>query len=145
MEVTCGVYLYSSKRKKILACHATRTPKNNWSIPKGLPDAGEDYEVAALRELNEETGIELQTKNPEAYALPLVKYQKRNKWLAGFLIITLNDFADHTFVCHSWVEKKFPEVDKWEWITLDEAETKLHESQRKNIHLIRDILEKNAP
>lgn len=137
MEITCGIYLYSIPRKKILACHAARTAKTNWSIPKGLKDENEDCFTAALRELFEETGIDLQKrKDLTAHDFAMVKYQKRNKWLQSYLISVNDDFATHKFVCRSMVDNEFPEIDKWEWMSLEEAVERLHESQQKNAALI---------
>jgi 8-oxo-dGTP pyrophosphatase MutT (NUDIX family) len=143
MEVTCGIYLYSIPLKKILACHAARTAKTNWSIPKGVRDAGEESFAAALRELYEETGIDLRHKKvkPQLTFQP-VKYHTRNKWLESFLVVSEQDWNDHKFICHTWVEDRFPEIDKWEWISLEEAEIRLHETQRRNISFIRDLVKK---
>jgi 8-oxo-dGTP pyrophosphatase MutT (NUDIX family) len=50
---TCGVVV--SDGQKILLGHATRSPR--WDIPKGLAEGGETFIDAAVRELNEETGL----------------------------------------------------------------------------------------
>ncbi|HVW50999.1 MAG TPA: NUDIX hydrolase [Trinickia sp.] len=54
--ISCGVVLLDG-RGRVLLAHATET--SHWDIPKGQPDAGEAPLEAALRELREETGIEL--------------------------------------------------------------------------------------
>lgn len=139
--VTCGIYLYSTTSEKVLVCHATHSPWNNWSIPKGLPDNGETPYAAAMRELYEETGIELEKIHTvTVQPLDARKYQKQNKILESFLVVTNSDLSTHTFVCHSFTEKQFPEVDRWKWVSLDEAEKLLHESQQKNIVIIKELL-----
>ncbi len=50
---SCGVIVGDGER--ILLGHATRSPR--WDIPKGEADPGEDFAVAAIRELREETGL----------------------------------------------------------------------------------------
>jgi 8-oxo-dGTP pyrophosphatase MutT (NUDIX family) len=52
-QTSCGVIVTDGKR--ILLGHATRSPR--WDIPKGTADPGEDFTVAAVRELREETGL----------------------------------------------------------------------------------------
>ncbi|HET6224898.1 MAG TPA: NUDIX hydrolase [Bacteroidia bacterium] len=139
--VTCGIYLYCTPLKKILVCHATRSPWNSWSIPKGLPDEGEEVYAAAVRELYEETGIEIKQLHVLAtHNLEAKKYQKQNKILESFLVVTNSDLSKHPLACHSLTEMGYPEVDKWKWISLDEAESLLHEAQQKNISAIKELV-----
>lgn len=139
--ITSGIYLYSIRQKKLLVCHATHSPWNNWSIPKGLPDEGEDIYTAGIRELYEETGVELQQLNIlKTQVFKPVKYQKQNKILESVLVITDSDLSNQKFVCHSYTEKSFPEVDKWKWVSIEDAEKMIHEAQRKNLQLINELV-----
>lgn len=52
-KLTCGVVVTDGSR--LLLGHATRSPR--WDIPKGLAEPGEAPREAALRELEEETGL----------------------------------------------------------------------------------------
>ena len=140
-KITCGIYLYSTQQKKILICHATHSPWNLWSIPKGLKDTGEDPFVNAARELLEETGIDLTKISVKKIdTLPPVKYQKQNKILESFLVITNSDLSKHVLHCHSLVNDQFPEVDQWMWIDPEKIKEKLHESQSKNYDLILELI-----
>jgi 8-oxo-dGTP pyrophosphatase MutT (NUDIX family) len=42
-------------RQRILLGHATNSPR--WDIPKGIAEQGESFVAAAVRELEEETGL----------------------------------------------------------------------------------------
>ncbi|HSH67293.1 MAG TPA: NUDIX hydrolase [Bacteroidia bacterium] len=140
--ITCGIFLYSSRQNKLLVCHATNSPWNNWSVPKGLKDEGEDAYSAAIRELFEETGIDIQELNISLkHTLDPVKYQKQNKILESFLLVTDSDLSEQKFICYSLTEKGFPEVDKWKWVLPDEAAHLLHESQQKNIPIIKELIQ----
>ena len=143
--VTCGIYLYDANAKKIVVCHPTQASWNNWSIPKGLPDENEVLYTAAVRELYEETGIRLERIHIKTvHTLESKKYQKQNKILESFLVVTDTDLSTHPFVCSSKTEKGFPEVDKWKWVTLSEAIKMVHETQQRNIAGIEAFLHSNA-
>jgi len=50
---SCGVIVTDGRR--LLLGHATRSPR--WDIPKGVAEPGESFVAAAVRELEEETGL----------------------------------------------------------------------------------------
>lgn len=50
---SCGVLV--TDRQRLLLGHATHSPR--WDIPKGIADPGESHRAAAVRELDEETGL----------------------------------------------------------------------------------------
>ena len=52
-RTSCGVIVTDGS--VLLLGHATGSPR--WDIPKGLAEPGEDFRTAALRELQEETGL----------------------------------------------------------------------------------------
>ena len=147
MEYTVGIFLYDERNKKILIVHPTNGA-NHWSVPKGLKDGNEDIFTAGLRELKEETNISIgeikdYIKYVEGYTV--VKYPKRSKYLAPFLIMIDYDVTKFDLKCESMVEiegrKPFPEVDDFKWVTLDEALPLVHVTQRITILKIRKGLE----
>lgn len=143
METTCGIYLYSTTRKKILACHATKSRWNNWSIPKGLKEEDEDCFSAAVRELYEECGLKLNDISVLlTVSLPPVKYQKQKKTLESFLIVTDSALEDFEFSCKTYIRNEYPEVDKWKWIDPGKDGHLLHETQQRNIPRVLDLVSK---
>lgn len=106
--------------------------KGAWSIPKGEYLEGEDVLAAAIREFEEELGI-----NVDGDFLPLnpVK-QKSGKTVTAWAIKVqqrLSLIYSNTFSMewppHSGKMQEFPEVDKAEWFTYDEAVEKLLPAQ----------------
>lgn len=141
MVITCGVYLYNTYNRKVLVCHATHASWKQWTIPKGLKGENEEPLIAAFRELNEETGVDYKKLNIVAvYSLPPVKYQKQNKVLQSFLVVTDTNLDNYRFHCHNIPEDTFPEIDKWEWVAPDDLHKWLHESQQKNLPMIRELI-----
>jgi 8-oxo-dGTP pyrophosphatase MutT (NUDIX family) len=93
-----------------------------WDLPKGKLDNNEKSKAAALREVEEETGIK--AKLGEKICVTWHTYKqggepilKRTKW---FVMTSKND------------KKMKPQADegieKLEWLTLDEAENRLNDS-----------------
>ena len=141
MIVTCGTYLYSTTLQKLLVCHPTHSRWNNWSIPKGLMETGEDIYDVCIRELGEETGIDIAKINIiSKHQLPSRKYQKQEKVLESFLIVTDTDLSKHEYSSNLVDGKDFPEVDKWKWVTLEEAVRMIHQSQAENLPLIPGLI-----
>lgn len=140
MEITCGIYLYSTLMDKSLICHATKS-KNFWSIPKGLKEESEKVYDAATRELFEETNIDVNKIHIlKVQELPAVKYKKRNKMLESFLFVTDSDLSQIKLTCHSLVNDAYPEIDRYKWADVNEMRAMLHESQIQNIDLIEQLL-----
>lgn len=141
MIISCGIFLFDTNTFKFLICHATKARKKQWSIPKGLRDKGESSMEAARRELLEETGIDLNEIHILGiHILPPVKYQKTNKTLESFLVITDTDLSNKALHCKSMVNEKYPEIDKYQWVTIEEMPTIIHEAQVKLLDQVRKIV-----
>jgi 8-oxo-dGTP pyrophosphatase MutT (NUDIX family) len=141
MIVTCGTYLYSSKDEKLLVCHPTHSRWNNWSIPKGLMEPGEDILTVCLRELHEETGIDVKKINVVSqHQLPSRKYLKQAKSLESYLVVTDTDFSTHKYTSNLVDGKDFPEIDKWKWVDLVAAAGMLHQAQTENLVVISKLV-----
>jgi len=88
-----------------------RPRHGDWSLPKGKLDEGEDWEAAALREVEEETGLRCALEAE----LPTVDYEvggrpKRVRWWRMRVLEDLGDAA------------RDDEVDELRWVTREEAE-----------------------
>jgi 8-oxo-dGTP pyrophosphatase MutT (NUDIX family) len=139
--ITCGTYLYSVNERKLLVCHPTHSRWNNWSIPKGLMETGEDILTVCLRELKEEAGIDVKKIHVVSqHPLPSRKYQKQDKTLESFLLTTDHDFSSHKYTSNLVEGKDFPEIDKWKWVDLEEAKALLHQAQVENLALISTLV-----
>jgi predicted NUDIX family NTP pyrophosphohydrolase len=104
-----------------------------WSIPKGEYADGEDAEIAARREFAEELGLEL---SMPLTSLGQVK-QRGGKIVTAFaaeLDIDVRSIRSNMFEMEwpprSGKRQAFPEVDRAEWFTLEEAHDKINAGQR---------------
>ena len=62
--VLCGRSLPSNRGISEVTAGALKTEEYTWSLAKGTPDQGETLEETALREVREETGLEVDIAAP---------------------------------------------------------------------------------
>lgn len=88
----CSATIFDNKRKKILL--TKRSDNNQWCLPGGRVEAGEDVQEACIREVEEETGLTVRVVKL------LGVYSNRNKLVKysdesiGFQIVALNFEAE---------------------------------------------------
>ena len=104
----------------------------HWSIPKGGLDEGEDAQEAAQREFVEETGIMIQFLD-DMVNLGTVK-MKSGKIIQGFAYEGDGEFKRSNTFELEWPKdsgriQEFPEIDKGEWFTIEDAKRKIHPVQ----------------
>jgi predicted NUDIX family NTP pyrophosphohydrolase len=104
-----------------------------WSIPKGLADEGEDLLAAAKREFLEETGMPVEGEFLDLGAHKQPGGKKVAAWACE------GDFdpallKSNTFTLEwpprSGKTAEFPEVDRAQWFSIDEAFEKINKGQR---------------
>jgi len=98
-----------------------------WSIPKGLPDEGEELEQAARRETVEETGVEA----GELVPLGAIEYKKSRKTVVAF---AGEAPPGTTPRCASW------EVDQAEFVPIARAVEILHPDQQAFLARLAGVL-----
>ena len=113
-----------NKENKVFVARRIDNPKNFWQMPQGGVDEGENYFNAALRELEEETGIKKvklirEIEGTMTYELPKNllgiiwkgKYKgQKQKW---FLMRYLGNDDDIN------IKTNNPEFLEWKWIDLN--------------------------
>jgi len=114
-----------------------------WTLPKGEYEAPEEPLAAALREWQEETGF---PANPPFIPLGEV-VQKAGKRVTAW---AFEGDCDPAALCSNtfsmeWPPKsgrqaEFPEVDRAEWFTIEEARVKILESQVPLLEELRSVV-----
>lgn len=103
-----------------------------WSIPKGLPEPGEDGWAAARREFREELGVPI-----DGAPDPLTPRAASGKLICAFLVeaeVDVSAVRSNTFEIewppHTGRRQAFPEVDRAGWFDAVTAAEKIHKGQR---------------
>lgn len=114
-----------------------------WSIPKGLPENNEELLDTAQREFYEETGIK---PTPPFHALGTAKLKSgkvihawcfEGEWDPKQYIISNIFNIEWPPASKKFVD--FPEVDRAEWMTYDQAIKMIHPHQVSFLTKARDI------
>ncbi len=115
-----------------------------WSIPKGEYDDAEDPRACALREFEEELGA--RPPEGELAALGTAK-QSGGKVVTAWAVEGDLDPAggrSNTFTLEwpprSGVMREFPEVDRADWFTLDDARQRINPAQAVFLDRLREEL-----
>jgi predicted NUDIX family NTP pyrophosphohydrolase len=138
-KVAAGLLLFRRKndRVEVLLVHPggplwTRKDEGAWSIPKGEIEPGEDPLRAAQREFEEELGSPV-----SGDFIPLTQIRQASGKLVHAWAVEA-DFDPATLQSgtfsmewppRSGRQQHFPEVDRAEWFTLDDARRKINKAQ----------------
>jgi 8-oxo-dGTP pyrophosphatase MutT (NUDIX family) len=119
MKTTSYGVLIVNEQGQLLLAHATG--QKHWDIPKGGAEAGESAREAAIREVREETGIELAADSMEE--LGRMPYLSR-KDLHLFRVVLHTRDCDiaackcTSFFPHHASGAMTPEVDQFKWVDI---------------------------
>ena len=149
-EISAGILLHRNgpAGREVFLVHPggpfwARKDEAAWSIPKGLIDPGEDPEAAARREFAEEVGAV-----PPGPLQPLGEFRvSSGKLLRAYALE--GDFDPATLVSNSFEmewpprsrqKQSFPEVDRAQWFSREDAHLKLHLGQRPLLDALARVL-----
>ena len=150
-KLSAGILLYRFQEGElqVLLAHPggpfwAKKDWGSWSIPKGEFEEPEQPLEAALRELEEETGIEATGNFIELTPVKLKSGKTILAWsVAGNAepaSLKSNSFSLE-WPPRSGKFQSFPEVDKIEWFTIPEAEKRINPGQIPLLHELANLLQ----
>ena len=138
--VSAGGVVYRTRDGVVEVVLCGRSSPRIWALPKGMPDAGESVEEAALREVREETGLEVALVHP----LDQISYWfvrpaegvRCHKTVHFFLMRPTGGSLDH----HD------PEFDEVRWVPGEEALRMMtYRSEAQVVRKALDAVQQEAP
>ena len=141
MKTTCGIAIVN--RDRILLCHLTGVRGNGaWNVPKGLNEEYEDYLDTAIREVREETNLDLKGVRDQIGYVGSFNYRNTQKRLKLFLYESLENIDMGSLKCESYTSGGFPEVDQYEMVPLDYVMKMAHHTSLDWLPVIKEALKK---
>ncbi|NUP53878.1 MAG: NUDIX domain-containing protein [Catenulispora sp.] len=155
MKRSAGVLMYQvvGGELRVLLVHPggplfTKRDLGWWSIPKGEYLEGEDPIMAAVRELWEETGAEVDVA--DLIELGSVR-QKSGKVVTGWAVeadfdvtVLVSNLFELEWPPRSGTMQEFPEVDRAEWFGAAAAREKINSAQAAFIDRLEALLAEGA-
>ncbi len=154
-SVSAGILMYrlGIKLPEIFLAHPggpffSKKDNGVWTIPKGLPEVGENILITAIREFEEETGFK-----PDGEFIPLGSIkQKGGKIVHAWAVecdipedfILKSNYFELSWPPASGQMKKFPEVDRAEFFPVDIAKEKIIPAQIPLIERLEQKLKDEA-
>jgi predicted NUDIX family NTP pyrophosphohydrolase len=152
---SAGLLLYRMSAEgvvEVLLAHPggpfwARKDAGAWSIPKGEYEPSDDALAAARREFREETGLDPPAGDP---LLLGERRQPSGKWVTAWALagdVDVTRATSNTFELEwprgSGTVREFPEVDRVEWMTVDQARGKLLKGQVPFLDVLVEMLERH--
>lgn len=137
-EYSAGGVVYRRNGGKVDVALIYRTRHDDWSIPKGHIEAGESREQAALREIKEETGLDVRIVRPLGEAV----YYFRKK---GGDLVRKTVYYYLMEALTTELGKPNWEVTESRWVPIEEAQALLsYEKDREIVERAMAELMRNA-
>jgi len=133
--VSSGFVIQNNSGEILLGRVNAHRPPYQYTIFKGGQEDGETLLDTAIRELSEETGIDLKSEhrlNRYISNEPIFSYQLRHKDVYLFFLDDVEDvLKDFKFECKSyWNDTGSPEIDEYKWVKIEDLNDYLFFSQQ---------------
>ena len=105
-----------------------------WSIPKGEPEEGEELLSTAQRELREEIGLEAKGDLKDLGSIKQKGGKTVHAWAfevdADMVVAQVSNSFELEWPPRSGKRQTFPEIDRAEFFSLEEAAIRINQAQR---------------
>lgn len=106
-EKSCGAIIYNNENKVLIVKHN----EGHWDFPKGHMEKGEDEYQTAIREVKEETSVDIELYKNNRYTINYSPKEDVDKTVVFFLAKSKSDT----------LKKQDSEIANIGWFSYDEA------------------------
>lgn len=122
-EKSCGALVFRERGGKLELLLIRHRFGGHWSFPKGHVEAGENEQQTALREVWEETGLEIELVDGFRHSVEYFPKPYIKKQVVYFLGRAVNDDT----------RMQEEEISELRWVTIDEAQRMVTFANDKNL------------
>lgn len=149
--ISSGFSILNTDGQILLGKIHNNHPVRKWTIFKGGQEKNESLVDTAIRELKEETDIDLSVNhdlNRYMSSSPIFEYHLKHKIVYVYLLEDVNNtLRNYEFKCNSFWEHngiKNPEIIEYKWFEINDAMDFILPSQKGLINfLIKNVVKKD--
>lgn len=121
-EKSCGAFVLDGKKVLIIK----QKKSGNFGFPKGHVEDGETEEQTVIREVKEETGIDVELMSDKRYSISYIQNETINKEVVYYLAKLINKDSQ---------EKQEKEISDIIWVDIEDVENTLSFENIKELWL----------
>lgn len=110
-EKSCGAFVFDGNRVLII-----KQRTGDYGFPKGHVEEGETEEQTAIREVKEETGVDIEILSNKRYYTSYIKNETINKEVVYYLVKLINKDNE---------SRQEEEISEIIWVDIEKAESVL--------------------
>lgn len=126
MKTSCGIFIFNPDGKVLICRPHGPSSKHGWTIPKGHVELDENHDDTAIREVAEESNLDLRNLKDSLVDVGTEKYVHGKKQLHAFALRLLEPVNEELLKCNSFHAPGKPEIDLFIFVDVPTAIQKLH-------------------
>lgn len=147
-QVSAGFIVVGKDNRLLIGKTSAKKSKYNWTYFKGKVEEGENEFEAAVRELKEESGIDIAASEYFQMSVstnPFFTYSMKHKNVVLYLLRdSVGMLSRFSPICTTYTKAGNKEIAEFKWVSVDELYEHLLPSQRGSIEVLKKALDNKS-